>query len=84
MKQIQRKRASGGLERMELDLGLHPSLGLRLGHRLYHNGARQSQPPSRSVDDCEIPLPLSCLINDGGSGFGDFVGAGLLTDRWVW
>ena len=78
MEQIQRKGASGGLERMELDLGL------RLGHRLGHHGARQSQPPSRSVDDCEIPLPLSCLINDGGSGFGDFVGVGLLTDRWVW
>ena len=34
------------------------------------------------VDDCEIPLPLSFLINDGGSGFGYFVGMGLLTNRW--
>ena len=37
---------------------------------------------AQSVDDCEIPLPLSFLINDGGSGVGYFVGVGLLTDRW--
>ena len=24
------------------------------------------------------------MINDGGSGFGYFVGVGLLTDQWVW
>ena len=41
-----------------LDLGLHPNLSLRLGHHLNHNEARSR--------------PLSCLINDGGSGFGDF------------
>ena len=39
---------------------------------------------ARFVDDCEIPLRLSFLINDGGSGFGYFVGMGLLIDRWVW
>ncbi|KAL0000479.1 hypothetical protein SO802_014260 [Lithocarpus litseifolius] len=44
------------------------------------NGAR-SRPSSRpkwssisasaqSIDDCEIPLPLSFLINNGGSWFG--------------
>jgi len=58
-------------------------MNLDLGHCLGHNEAR-SRPPSRFVDDCEIPLPLPCLINDGGSGFGDFVVMGLLTDRWVW
>ena len=83
-----RRRAGSGIERMELSLGL----------RLCQNGARSqppswSQPSSRpkwssisafaqSVNDCEIPLPLSFLINDGGSGFGYFVGVGLLTDRW--
>jgi len=60
----------GGLERMKLDLG----------HRLDHNEAR-SRPLSQTVDDCEIPLPLSCLINNGGSGFGDFIVMGLLTKR---
>ena len=65
-------------------------LGLRLGHSV-----AQSRPLSPSVDDCEIPLPLSCLINDGGSGFGDFFGVGLVigsvgwsvglvTDQWQW
>ena len=33
--------------------------------------------------NCEIVIFLSFLINDGGSGFGDFVGVGLLTDQWV-
>ena len=91
-----RKRAGGGLERMELDLGLNPCLDLHLGQ----NGARSwpqslSRPPSRPkwssilastqfVDDCEIPLPLYFLINNVGSGFGYFVGVGLLTNRWVW
>ena len=58
---------------MELDLGL----------RLGQNGARSRPPPSPLMIG-EIPLPLSFLINDGGSGFGYFVGMGLLTDRWVW
>ena len=54
-------------------------LGLRLGR-----SEAQSQLLSQFVDDCEIPLPLSCLINNGGNGFGDFVGVGLFTDQWVW
>ncbi|KAK7828799.1 hypothetical protein CFP56_029967 [Quercus suber] len=81
---LSRKRASSGLKRIELDLNLH----------LGQNGA-QSQSPSRpkwssisasaqSIDDCEISLPLSFLINNGGSGFGYFVGVGLLADQWVW
>ena len=37
-----KKRAGGGLERMELDLGLRPGLGLRLGQ----NGARSWPPPN--------------------------------------
>ena len=35
-----RKRADGGLERMELDLGLRPGLGIRLSLCLGQNGAR--------------------------------------------
>ena len=53
-------------------------MNLDLSLCLSHNEA-QSLPLSYSVNDCEIPLPLSCLINDGGSGFGDFLGVGLVT-----
>ena len=68
-----KKRAGGGLERMELDLGLYPGLGLRLSQ----NGAQSRPPP--------IPLPLFFFfINDGANGSGYFVGVGLLTDQWVW
>ena len=65
------------------------------GRRWFRENGTRSWPSSRlkwssisafarSVNDCEIPLPLSFLINNGGSGFGYFVGVGLLTDRWVW
>ena len=36
------------------------------------------------AENCETVIFLSFLINDGDSGFGDFIGMGLLTDRWVW
>ena len=70
-----KKRAGGGLERIELNLGLCPGLGLRLGQ----NGAR-SQPPPGSLMIAKSLFLFFFLINDGGSGFGYFVGVGLLTD----
>ena len=51
----------GGLEQIQRNRESRSrllDLSLRLSHRLGHNEARSQ--------------PLSCLINDGGSGFGDF------------
>ena len=40
-------------------------------------------PVEKVAENCETVIFLSFLINNGGSGFGDFVGVGLLTERWV-
>ena len=74
-----RKRVGSGLERIELDLGLCPSLGLCLGH----NGAQSRPLPDPLMIAKSLFLSLF-LINDGGSGFGYFVSMSFLTNRWVW
>ena len=74
-----KKRASSGLERIELDLSLCPDLGLHFDQI----GAR-SWLLTSSLMIAKSLFLFFFWINDGGSGFGYFVGVSLLTDQWVW
>ena len=61
------------------------AVGVAMGFRFLSQVRTSSDHLVKKVaENCETVIFLSFLITDGGSGFGDFVGVGLLTDRWVW
>ena len=61
------------------------AVGVAMGFRFLSQVRTSSDHLVKKVaENCETVIFLSFFITDGGSGFGDFVGVGLLTDRWVW